>query len=432
MKLPSLLLSPFSLLLVSCAVLRAAESRPNIVYILADDLGYADLGSYGSTEVSTPRIDSIGQRGVRFTAGYVTAPQCSPSRVGLLTGSYQQRFGHETNLTMRAALDHGARLIPEHLKPAGYATALFGKWHLGETDPAHHPSKHGFDTVYDAKSFDARATAEPRLRNQICFERAAAYVAEPRTQPFFLYVAPMSPHVPQVYAPRYDAVFAAAKGSPTRRACIAMMAELDDGVGLILDALRAARLEESTLVVFLSDNGGQPPQNGSLNHPLRGKKGDVYEGGIRVPFLLQWPGTIPAGQVFAHPVSSLDLLPTALAVARTMPLPGITPDGVDLLPHLTGKISAAPHAQLFWRWTFHGHAKRAVRAGDWKWVKDGDAPAELYRLTADLSEATNLAAGEPAKLAELGAAYESWVAPLPPIAPLDNPRAAKKAKQPPR
>ena len=154
--------------------------RPNIVIILADDLGYADVGSYGSKEIATPHIDSIGRRGVRFTDGYVTAPQCSPSRVGLLTGRHQQRFGHETNLTMRAALDHGARLIPEYLKPAGYATALIGKWHLGETDPAHHPAKHGFDTVYDAKSAEAGATPDPRLRTQSYFERAAAYRAQQR------------------------------------------------------------------------------------------------------------------------------------------------------------------------------------------------------------------------------------------------------------
>ncbi len=403
--------------------------RPNIVIILADDLGYADVGSYGSKEIATPHIDSIGRRGVRFTDGYVTAPQCSPSRVGLLTGRYQQRFGHETNLTMRAALDHGARLIPEYLKPAGYATALIGKWHLGETDPAHQPSKHGFDTVYDAKSAEVSATPDPRLRTQSYFERAATYIAQPRSQPFFLYVAPMSPHVPQVYAPRYDAVFDAAQGSTVRRACVAMMAELDDGVGRILAALRAARLEENTLVVFLSDNGGQPPQNGSLNHPLRGKKGDVYDGGIRVPFLAQWPGTIPAEQIYAHPVTSLDLLPTALAAAGAASPAGASLDGVDLLPFLTGKNSAAPHARLFWRWTFQGSAKCAVRAGEWKWVRNGNAPAELYRIAADVGEATNLAAAEPAKLAELTAAYEAWVAPLPPIAPLDNPGATKKGKK---
>jgi arylsulfatase A-like enzyme len=425
------LLLLFAALFTGVSLAAAPVIKPNIVVIFADDLGYADLSIQGSPDIKTPRIDSIATRGVRFTAGYVTAPQCSPSRVGLLTGVHQQRFGHETNLTMRAALDNRARLIPAHLKPAGYTAALFGKWHLGERDPAHHPSKHGFATVFDSKAYAAADAAGQltlagekvsgqRYENLIDCERAAAYIAQKHDQPFFLYLAPMSPHVPQVYAPKYEAVFAAAQGSEKRRHCIAMMAELDDGVGLVLDALRTAGIEENTLVFFISDNGGVEPQNASLNTPLRGKKGDVYEGGIRVPFLAQWPGTMPAGQVYNHPVSTLDVLPTALALAQTPPLAGVTPDGVNLLPFLTGKNPAAPHDRLFWRWTFRGTPKRAVRAGDWKWVRTGEAPAELYHVTNDIGEATNLAAAEPAKVAELASAYETWAASLPPIAPQDN------------
>ena len=432
MRLPSLALTTLALFTATFA---AELKKPNIVVIFADDLGYADLSVQGSSDIETPRIDSIASRGIRFTDGYVTAPQCSPSRVGLLTGRHQQRYGHETNLTMRAALDNHARLIPEHLKPAGYTSALFGKWHLGERDPAHHPAKHGFDTVFDNKAYAAADTAGEltlggakvsgaRYENLIDCERAAAYIAQPRDQPFFLYLAPMSPHVPQVYAPKYEAVFAAAKGSDKRRHCIAMMAELDDGVGLVLDALRAAQLEENTLLFFISDNGGIEPQNASLNTPLRGKKGDVYEGGIRVPFLAQWPGTLPAGRVYSQPVSTLDVLATALALARTKPLGGVIPDGVNLIPFLTGDNPAAPHERLFWRWTFRGTPKRAVRAGEWKWVRNGEAPAELYRLTQDIAEAHNLATSEPAKVDELAAAYEAWAATLPPIAPQDNRGAA--------
>ena len=434
MRLFPLALSSLAALAVTAS---AAPTKPNIVVIFADDLGYADLSVQGSPDIATPHIDTIAAHGIRFTAGYVSAPQCSPSRVGLLTGQYQQRFGHETNLTMNAALDHGARLIPEHLKPAGYATAMFGKWHLGETKPSHQPALHGFDTVYDFTAFaaaDAAGTltlagekvSGARYRNLSFCEHAAAYIAQKHDQPFFLYLAPMTPHVPQVYAPKYDAVYAAAQGNEKRRRCIAMMAELDDGVGLVLDALRAAHLEENTLVFFISDNGGIEPQNASLNTPLRGKKGDTYDGGIRTPFLAQWPGTLPAGKIYPQPVSSLDVLPTALAVAQAQPLAGVTPDGVNLMPYLTGKNPAAPHAQLFWRWTFKGVPKRAVRAGDWKWVHVGNAPAELYRIQPDLSESANLAASESAKAAELAAAYEAWAAPFPPIAPEDNTGGAGK------
>jgi arylsulfatase A-like enzyme len=437
---PYVALIAFLFLFISSSV---ASAKPNIIVIFADDLGYADLSCQGSREVKTPRIDSIAANGIRFTAGYVTAPQCSPSRAGMLTGIYQQRFGHENNMTMDAALSTGARLLPENLKPAGYLTAHFGKWHLGDTKPGHQPVDHGFDESFGFPEFskadqggklslDGKSVRGERYRNGVILERAAQFIEEHAKESFFLYVAPISPHVPQVYSPKYEAVFQQATGDDARRHCIAMMSELDDGVGKILDALRKTRLEENTLLFFISDNGGQPPSNASINDPLRGKKGDLWEGGIRVPFLLQWKGVLPSGRVYENPVISLDVVPTALAAAGAKELTGVTLDGVNLLPflNLNAKTKGAPHTHLFWRWRLRDDSPQcALRDGDWKWVRMGEAAPELYRIGNDISETNNLAAIEPQKLKELGEAWEAWNKQMPPMAELDDRKAAREGKK---
>lgn len=415
------------LLASACGVVARAE-RPNILVVIADDLGWADVGFNGSREIPTPHLDSLSANGVRCTAGYVTAPQCSPSRAALLTGRYQQRFGHDTNNYHLACIDSGQRLFPEHLQAAGYATGMIGKWHLGAS-PSRHPQRHGFDDFFgfqggghayrgerpqDGDNPLLRGTTPVRLDGAefltTTFGReAAAFIRGHASEPWFLYVAFNAPHIPMTMPPGYEAKVAHVPHK-LRRLCAAMTMNLDDAVGDVLAALRDTGQEERTLVVFLSDNGGTATptaivKNGSLNVPYRGVKGDVYEGGIRVPFVVQWKGGLPAGRTFDSPVSALDILPTALAAAGVAPPDGERLEGVNLLPHLRGAAPAPPHDALFWRW----QSSKAVRQGDWKWVvANGRATDELFNLATDPSEQTDLAAREPERVAALAAMFAAW------------------------
>lgn len=417
---------------------------PNIVLILADDLGYGDIGVHGGKEIPTPNIDALAGNGVRCRSGYVSGPYCSPTRAGLLTGRYQQRFGHEFNPVLLAQGGMGQGLpveqttLADRLKGAGYATGLIGKWHLGEEDKFH-PLRRGFTEFYGflpgshsyLTSDDATRGPVFRGRQKVDFEgyltdvlgrEAAAFIERHQKEPFFLYLAFNAVHTPMHaradLLQKFEAI-----DDPTRRTYAAMTAALDEAVGAVLGKLRTAGLEEQTLVFFLSDNGGPIDKfasNGSQNTPLRGSKGDTWEGGIRVPFLVQWKRHLPAGKVYDAPVIQLDILPTALAAAG-VPVPADAKlDGVNLLPFLAGTQVAAPHETLYWRFG----DQMAIRQGDWKLVKPtltatgqyGPVPKEplLINLAEDIAEKNDLAARNPGKVRQLQAAWDKWHAELPP------------------
>ncbi|HEX8913683.1 MAG TPA: sulfatase-like hydrolase/transferase, partial [Humisphaera sp.] len=352
------------------------SNRPNIVVLVADDAGYNEFSMNGS-KIPTPRIDSIAKAGVRFTNGYVSGTVCSPTRAGLLTGRYQNRFGHEFNIPPAYSETNGMSLgettVADVLKGAGYRTIAVGKWHLGYA-PRFHPLARGFTDYYGFLQGQRSywPLAKPSRLNQVLRDReplpaesfdyltdelarqAAAYIAASKDRPFFLYLAFNATHAPLHAAP---ADLAAAGGNKIA----AMTIGLDRGVGVVLDALAASGLADNTLVVFLNDNGGP---GGHDNAPLRGHKGSTWEGGMRVPFAMRWPGVIPAGKVYDPPVIALDLFPTALAAAGVARPPGKPLDGVDLRPFLTGADAGRPHQTLFWK----NGAKWAVRHGDLKLV----------------------------------------------------------------
>lgn len=458
----------------------AASRRPNIVVILADDLGKTDISLYGSPHLVTPRIDSIGRAGVTFAEGYITSPICAPSRAGLLTGRYQQRFGFELinheryprnrleyyvfkhffargdwrvadavavpefDDILAQGLPSSELTLAEVLKPLGYRTALIGKWHLGSS-PQAIPSRRGFDYQYgfygastlyaDPRRPDIvnqrhsdfsdrfiwaghregncvlRRNDEPVDDDLYVTERIAkessAFIQKNKDAPFFLYVPFSAPHTPFQVPRRYYDRFAA-EPDPNKRVYYGMIAALDDAVGEILDSLRAAGLMEQTLVFFLSDNGGATYTHATDNSPLRGGKFTNFEGGINIPFLMQWPGHVESGQKFVPPVSSMDIFATAAAVAGS-PLPtDRTYDGVDLLPHLQrgAQTAAVPvHEALYWRSLY----TKAIRHGRYKLIRDDKADRTvLFDLAADKSETKNLAADLPAVVAELLGKLVRW------------------------
>lgn len=418
----------FSVFLGAAASARAfaqGARRPNIVILLADDLGFGETSAFGSKDISTPHIDSMARNGARFTNGYVSCPVCSPTRAGLMTGRYQQRFGHEFNPGPAEAADPKFGLpldqvtVANRLKDAGYATGAFGKWHLGYK-PEHHPLRRGFDEFYgflagahsylsataDATNPILRGTAPVKEINYTTEEfarEAVSFIDRNAAKPFLLYLPFNAVHNPMHSLPKYEER-AASIADPNRRTFAAMMIAMDDAIGQVLGALRKNGLEENTLVFFLGDNGGPTPQTTSGNGPLRGFKGQAYEGGIRVPFIAQWKGRIPAGKEFHHPVIALDIHPTAVAAAGGSNA-GL--DGVNLLPFLEGRQTGAPHEALYWRFG----EQRAIRKGDWK-LDLMEAEPQLFNLARDIGEKNNLAAAEPAKLRELQSDWNRWDAQL--------------------
>lgn len=407
------------------------EQRPNIILISADDLGYADLGCQGATDVRTPNIDSLAAHGVRCTDGYVTAPQCAPARAALLTGRYQNRFGFESNEQgYTPGIPVIEPIIAERLKEAGYTTAVMGKWGVGNRKPLHPPQR-GFDHsywVHDGNLYfpesqpgakhDTRVrrgnqqVEQPAYSTDAFADEAVQFIKEQKDQPYFLFLPFVTPHEPMEAKPEDLARFPGVE-DPLRRTFLAMMANLDDNVGKILEAVRQSGRERETLIFFLSDNGGYPG-NASRNDPFSGTKSQMLEGGIRVPFLVQWKSVLPAGEVYRQPVSSLDVAATAYAAAGLPVSPGWKLDGTDLIPYLTGQHKSAPHQALYWRFNFplaqpnqHGWA---VRQDDWKLVRNGWAqtPPALYNLAADPGENNDLSASEPEKVRELKELWEQW------------------------
>ncbi len=431
------------------AMAAAATRKPNIILILADDLGYADVGFTGVKDIRTPNIDRIAHEGVTFTNGYVSHPFCSPTRAGLMTGRYQQRFGHENNpayepMDPDIGLPLSETLLPQYMRKAGYHTGIIGKWHLGAT-AKHHPTARGFDEQFGfiGGGHDYfKASMEPDKREyNIPIERngkpvelkeyltdafsreAVEFIHRNARQPFFLYLAYNAPHTPQQAPDKYLDAYANI-ADPVRRKYASMILGVDEGVRGVLQALKDEKLEEDTLVFFFSDNGGPIAVNGSHNTPYRGAKGQVYDGGIHVPFAARWKGRIPAGKKLADPVISLDVFATSTSLAGVTP-PNI--DGVDLMPHILGQAKQPPHQRLFWR--TGGGASFAVREGRYKLVKIGANPSALYDLEADISETTDIAASNPDVLVRLEAARLDWNKQLkPPLFQSPQPAAKKNKK----
>ena len=404
----------------------AAQPKPNILLIVADDLGYGELSCQGNQQLATPQIDSLAKNGIRFTNAYVSAPVCGPSRAGLITGRYQQRFGFEFNLTSGGGgLPPGEQTLADRLKAAGYVTGMFGKWHLG-TGKSHHPTQRGFDWFYGfmpacrtyqvrpgemGKSLLADGTEKPTYLTDTQAEEAVAFIEQHREKPWFVYLPFGAVHapparpgdlLPQASPPKYRDRFAEVT-DPKRRTFLGMELAMDDAIGAVLAKLRALQLEENTLIFFISDNGGPTWQTTSSNHPLRGSKGDVLEGGVRIPLIVQWKGHVPADKVDDRPVISLDIVPTALAAAGIVPAKPENLEGVNLLSYLTGRQPELPSRVFCWRYG----KKYAARTGDWKLADQGDG-AKLYDLKSDIGEQHDLAAQEPEKVKQLQAAYDAW------------------------
>ena len=393
--------------------------KPNVVVILSDDCGYNEFSLHGS-KIPTPRIDSIAANGVKFTNGYVSCSVCSPTRAGLLTGRYQQRFGHEYNIPPVFSETNGLplseTLLPAVLKPAGYRTIALGKWHLGYA-PKFHPMERSFTDFYGFLQGQRSyfPLDKPTRLNQLLRDRepvrpekldymtdhladeAANYISANKDKPFFMYLAFNATHGP-LHATEADLAKAKGKKIP------AMTMALDRAIGKVLDALAEQKLTDNTLVIFLNDNGGAA---GHDNSPLRGMKGTNWEGGIRVPFAMQWPGALPKGLVYDAPVIALDIFPTAMAVAGVEKTPGQPLDGVNLIPYLTNKKDGRPHEVLYWK----SGSTWAVREGDLKLVSEkGIAQPELYDLATDRSETKNLADKRPDDMKRLRKLYDAWKA----------------------
>jgi arylsulfatase A-like enzyme len=408
----------------------AADSkRPNILIIVGDDMGYADIGIHGAKDIPTPHIDSLAKNGIQCTSGYVSGPYCSPTRAGLLTGRYQQRFGHEFNPGPSPTGDVGLPLtettLADRLKAAGYVTGMVGKWHLGNAEKFLPPNR-GFQEFFGFPGgahayFDGAAAkaGNPIMRGlkpveekeylTDAFAREAnAFLDRHAKDTWFLYLTFNAVHTPLQSADKYLARFKNVPDEQRRTYC-AMMSAMDDAVGGVLEKLEEQKVLENTLIFFISDNGG-PPVNASSNAPLRGNKAQTWEGGIRVPFLAQWKGTLPAGKKYDSPVIQLDLQPTVLAAAGA-PDKTAQFDGVNLLPYWKGENAAAPHQTLYWRFG----DQMAIRDGNYKLVLGrGADKRQLFDLSADIGESRDLSAAKPDVLKDLSAKYDAWNATLVP------------------
>jgi len=434
-----------ALLLAPLAALHAADApkqKPNIVVILADDLGYGDIACYGATRLRTPHIDRMAREGMRFTDFHSNGATCSPTRAALLTGRYQQRCGVEEALSEKSAgLPDEARTIAEYLQPAGYATGAFGKWHLGsKPNSAALPNRQGFDVFRGSRHggvdyvshvdrygrldwwADDKPLVEAGYATDLLTEHALQFIAQHKEEPFFLYLPHTAIHFPWMTADdrayrevgeNYDNQSKVGQHTPAKITQVvnAMIERLDVGVGRVMQAIRALPKERETLVIFTSDNGGYLRYAGgfsniSSNGVLRGQKVGMYEGGHRVPCIAWWPGRIAAGSETDATTMTMDLLPTFLECAGVAAPPAGDPwafDGASLLPLLLRNESPRPRP-LFWR----SRGMKAVRQGPWKLVIEHDGPPSLFHLGNDLSEKRDLAAAEPQQLQELLDALAKW------------------------
>ncbi len=419
----------------------APARKPNVVVIVADDLGYADVGFHGGKDIPTPHLDALAKAGTRFSSGYVSGPYCSPTRAGLVTGRYQQRFGHEfnpgggpDNVREDFGLPTSETTVADALKASGYATGIVGKWHLGFAD-RFRPLARGFQEYFGFLGgahpyfHGAAGSNQPIYRGNDTVEEkeyltdafgreAVAFIDRHREHPFLLFVTFNAVHLPAQATEKYLARFSGIEDEK-RRTYAAMLSALDDNVGAVLAKLNESKLDENTLVFFVSDNGG-PPANGSSNAPLNGRKATVWEGGVRVPFVLRWTGHVPAGAVYDQPVISLDIPATAAAVAGAKLGEGRPIDGVNLLPYVTGEVKTAPHEQLLWRFG----KQWAIRQGQYKLLRVENQPPQLFDLASDIGEQHDLTGAKPDVVAQLQKLYDAW------NAQLEEPRWVPTAQRP--
>ena len=416
----------FTLLFLLAFKFTAAASTPNVILIYTDDHGWPDVGPMGiHADLKTPHLDALAASGALASNGYSSAPQCIPSRAGLLIGKYQNRFGVEANGRDLSGFDRELT-VAERLKKAGYTTGQIGKWHLG---PGNQIDRHGFDYFFNknanravhgnmdsaGKKTETRLIPHRQYHLDACSDAAVAFIRNQRENPFFLYLAYRAPHVPLDAPKRYLDRFPG-KMPERRRQALAMISAMDDGVGAIVAELEKQGLTKKTLIFYIGDNGaplklhkidapgGGPGWDGSLNEPLNGEKGMLTEGGIRVPFLISWPGTIPAGLVYDRPVIALDATATALELAG-VEVAGL--DGVNLIPHLTGKEKTDPHQELYWRWL----GQSAIRKGKWKLLR-GAGREYLFDLDADKEEQRNLLGAHSEIASDLRARLSAWAGDL--------------------
>lgn len=413
--------------------------KPNVIVIMCDDLGYADVGFNGCQDIPTPNIDRIANEGIKFTNGYTSYPVCGPSRAGFMTGRYQQRFGFERNPQYRPGdpdmgLTREEMTIAESLQKVGYKSGVIGKWHLG-ANIAHHPLNRGFDEFYGHlggghsyypedlifdNSFEVNNESDSYktwiMRNHYhektskyltdeFSDEAVKFVNKYSDEPFFLFLSYNAPHTPLHATEKYLARFANI-GDSKRKKYAAMVSAVDDGVGSVLQKLDELGIDDNTLVFFLSDNGGPETKNASDNGILRGGKSSVYEGGFRVPFALKWPGRLTSG-TYEHPVSSLDIFATIASLTGAPTNISKPLDGVNIIPYLTGEETDMPHSTIYIR--KFDQKKFAIRDGNYKLVTTNNGEVkQLYDLSIDISEVNNLASQMPEKVHELDVIRQNW------------------------
>ena len=444
---------------IEAVVLPVRDERPNVIVILSDDHGFTDLGIYGiDPNVQTPTMDSLAANGAVMTHGYVTAPQCVPSRAGMISGSYQFRYGVLNNNDGYLPLvdPYGSNVVThaEDMKATGYATGLVGKWHLNRSDAvdpaAYNPRNRGFDDYFYGFHSDFEANFDPTNGlpvaidtvynhahgpdGRVLIQGAAActFIENHKDEPFYLYYSPYGPHTPRLSStyeavtnfPAVDYPMYDAAEDQVRREGLALIKMVDDSISNIVQTLQANGLEENTLILFVSDNGAQPKLwdsihpsvdawDGSENIPRRGEKGSLFEGGINVPMWVYWKGQIPPGQVIDEPVLSLDFMATAIQLAATN-IPSRY-DGVDLMPRLSGQTNVVERTEpLYWNWGASDYeGEVAIRKGDWKLRRSGEGDF-MFNLVNDPNELTNLVYQLPVKAGELSADLENFIASLPP------------------
>ncbi len=417
-------------LVVSATGSSSRRHRPNIVLIVSDDQGYADIGCYAHPgDINTPNIDRLAREGVRLTNGYASAPVCAPTRAALVTGRYQQRFGFYTASDSRTGMPITEITIAQLLKQAGYVTGVIGKWHLGY-ETSYRPLKRGFDEFYgflghgghdyfDLKIMDPvtaiyrndKPINETGYLTQNFTREAVSFIERHHQKPFFLYLPYSAVHAPlqapEEYLKRFNTP------DKKRDTYLAMLACMDDGIGKVLESLQRAGINDNTLIIFLSDNGGALP-SAANNGALRGGKHSVYEGGIRVPFILRWPRRLQAGSVCSEPVICQDAFTTILAAAGVKPPSDRIIDGKNVLPVLRGGSTRHLHDSLFWAWVKPNMKEKwAIRRGKWKLLSD-KGRVELYDLESDISETKDLAGQKPELVKELTKIFKDWRAKMAP------------------
>jgi arylsulfatase A len=442
----------------SCTIGAAAE--PNIIIILADDLGYSDLGCYGNAFNESPRLDRLASEGMRFTQFYA-GPVCSPTRANLQSGQDQARFGITQHIpghrrpyarlidpVVVSHLPLEVETFADRLAAAGYATGYFGKWHLGGA--GYGPESQGWQTVLQCQGNtqppSVTGSSEQRRTAEFLTEMAVDFIKTNQERPFLLQVSHFAVHIPLSTTPELLAKYQAkpaAPGYPSLPQYAGLLEELDQSVGAITDAVDQLGLSERTLILFISDNGGLVHgQNGSIytsNAPLRGEKGTLYEGGIRIPAIARWPGHVPAGSICETPATTIDLHPTLIELTTATSPVQQPRDGVSLAALLSDPAAPLQRDSLYWHLPHYHHSTpaSAIRRGNWKLIEFfEDDSVELYQLDRDIGETQNVASENPAVAQEMQDALASWRkevgAQIPTVNPSFDPQRANELGKPNR